>query len=261
MISSSTKNSRSRRDVVRSLVLIPLILQLPLPLPLPRIPLPLQHLYKIHPANAVETGNDDESTVPVFKTPSGLKYIDLIPGNADSSTGSPSPAYGDLCSIAYTAYIKLPKNNLQYSTQLQQYDRSTNGYIVKHGNGKMIPGLDEGLHTMRVGMTRRIIIPPKLGFVDSGLGPIPDVPWNRNKLNQLLDQMIALKGGTIIYEVTLLSVIHDEADLGYYTDASISPEDFATLRENLRIKGNEGRIQEQVEDMAQNTIKGQDRLL
>jgi FKBP-type peptidyl-prolyl cis-trans isomerase len=125
----------------------------------------------------------------------------------------------------------------------------------------MIPGLDEGLHTMKVGGTRRILIPPKLGFIDIGLGPLPDMPWNRYRLNQLLDQMMELSGGTVIYEVTLLSVIPDEADLGYYTDASLSPEDFATLRENLRVKGNAGRIQEQAAAAAATTtIQGQDRV-
>ena len=29
------------------------------------------------------------------------------------------------------------------------------------------------------------------------------------------------------------SIIEDEADQGYYTDESLSPEDFATLRRNI----------------------------
>ena len=222
------------------------------------------------PANAIdmppgvvtinEKDNDTATTVPVLKTSSGLKYIDIIPG-----TGM-SPMYGNLCSISYTAYVKLPTNSNsnnnrpKYTTKPQKYDHC-DGYLIKHGNGRMIAGLDEGLHTMKVGGTRRLLIPPKLGFVDVGLGPLPDMPWNRYQLNQLLDQMIELSGGTMIYEVTLLSVIPDEADLGYYTDASLSPQDFATLRDNLRSSGNEGRIQEQAEEMAANTIKGQDRLL
>lgn len=205
-------------------------------------------------ANAIDNNNsEDETAVPVLKTSSGLKYIDIVPG-----TGI-SPTYGNLCSVSYTAYVKLP-NNSKYSTKPQKYDHC-DGYLIKHGNGRMIAGLDEGLHTMKVGGTRRLLIPPKLGFVDVGLGPLPDLPWNRYHLNQLLDQMIEVSGGTMIYEVTLLSVIPDEADVGYYTDASLSPQDFNTLRENLRISGNEGRIQEQAEEMAKNTIKGQDRLL
>ena len=215
----------------------------------------------IDSSSSSESENDTTTTVPVLKTSSGLKYIDIVPG-----TGI-SPMYGNLCSISYTAYVKLPTSSsssntqtTKYSTKPQKYDHC-DGYLIKHGNGRMIAGLDEGLHTMKVGGTRRLLIPPKLGFVDVGLGPLPDMPWNRNQLNQLLDQMIELSGGTMIYEVTLLSVIPDEADLGYYTDASLSPQDFATLRENLRISGNEGRIQEQAEEMAANTIKGQDQLL
>jgi hypothetical protein len=42
------------------------------------------------------------------------------------------------------------------------------------------------------------------------------MPWNRYRLHQLLDQMIEISGGTEIYEVSLLSVIPDEADLGCY---------------------------------------------
>lgn len=195
----------------------------------------------------------EEDTLPVLKTSSGLKYIDLVPG-----TGI-SPSYGNLVSIAYTAYVKLPTNDRQYSTQPQRFDHS-DAYLIKHGNGRMIAGLDEGIHTMKVGGTRRILIPPKLGFVDIGLGPLPDLPWNRYALNQLLDQMVELSGGTVIYEVTLRSVIPDEADLGYYSDASLSPEDFATLRENLRVKGNEGRMREEAAAAAA-TTKGQDRML
>ena len=195
----------------------------------------------------------EEDALPVLKTSSGLKYIDLIPG-----TGI-SPSYGNVVSIAYTAFVKLPNNDRQYPTQPQRFDHS-DAYLIKHGNGRMIAGLDEGIHTMKVGGTRRILVPPKLGFVDIGLGPLPDLPWDRYKLNQLLDQMVELSGGTVIYEVTLRSVIPDEADLGYYSDASLSPEDFNTLRENLRVKGNEGRIQEQAAAAAA-TTKGQDRVL
>jgi FKBP-type peptidyl-prolyl cis-trans isomerase len=183
---------------------------------------------------------EDESSLTVVKTPSGLKYIDLMPG-----TGI-TPQYGNLCSIQYNAYIKLAKTPDNPDPQPQLYDKVTDGYLIKHGNGRMIPGLDEGLHTMKVGGYRRIIIPPKLGYIDNGLGPIPEYPWQRYKLNSLLDQMISIGAGTIIFEVKLLSVINDEADQGYYLDDSLSPEDFNTLRENLRIKGLQQRQKQQI---------------
>lgn len=90
--------------------------------------------YGASPAMADESGGFE-----VIKTPSGLKYLDLVPG-----TGR-TPNYGELVSIAYTGYIKLPSNNVKrYSSEPQKFDR-VDGYLLKHGNGKTIAGLDEGL--------------------------------------------------------------------------------------------------------------------
>ena len=175
-----------------------------------------------------------EEEQQVLKLPSGLKYIDLNPG-----TG-PSPIYGQLCSIAYKGYIKLPASKEDANPQPQMFGQS-NGYLLKHGNGRTISGLDQGLHTMQVGGTRRLIIPAKLGYVTTGLGPLPPSPWDRFRLNALLDDMVRLQGGNLVFEVTLLSVIDDEADQGYYNDGSLSPEDFDTLRTNIQRKAQNAR--------------------
>ena len=192
------------------------------------------------PAQVVKDNspNSDDNTRPMFKTSSGLKYIDLVPG-----TG-PTPQYGQLVSIAYTSYIKLPPSQENANPQPQQFDHQSS-YLLKHGNGRMIPGLDEGLHTLQVGGTRRLLIPPKLGYIESGLGPMPPYPWQRNRLNQLLDDMIRLRGGTLIVEVTLLAVGDDDADQGYYQDDSLSPEDFETLKNNIQRKAAAAAAMEQ----------------
>ena len=165
----------------------------------------------------------DGEGVTLYKTPSGLKYIELEPGSATSK----SPRYGQLCIISFKAYLKLPN-----AKDKEQFD-STNNYIVKHGNGRMIPGLDEGLHTMKVGGLRRLIIPPKLGFVTSGLGPLPEYPWNRWKLNSLLEDMITQRGGNLVYDVRLVKVIDDEADQGYYDDVELSAEELEEIQNKL----------------------------
>ena len=169
--------------------------------------------------------NLDGNSVTVFKTKSGLQYIDLVEGSGAS------PKYGNLVGIGYKAYIKLPDVKGK-SMKLDEFD-SERGYLIKHGNGRTVPGLDEGLHTMKVGGKRRIIVPPKLGYVSGGLGPIPSGPYGRWKLGRLLDQMVAVKGGNFIFDVEMKSIIEDEADQGYYDDESLSPSDFNTLRQNI----------------------------
>jgi hypothetical protein len=175
----------------------------------------------------------DDTGVTVYKTRSGLQYIELEApplGNTQNQVVSSSPRYGQLCVISYTAYMKLPKD-----TSKQKFDQDLE-FVLKHGNAKMIPGLDEGIHTMTVGSTRRIIIPPKLGFVEGGLGPLPEFPWNRWKLNNLMDDMVTQQGGNLIYDVTLLKVMDDEADQGYYDDSSLTLEEFEELQRVLNKK-------------------------
>mmetsp|Transcript_8144 Transcript_8144/g.15335 ORF Transcript_8144/g.15335 Transcript_8144/m.15335 type:complete len:297 (-) Transcript_8144:1654-2544(-) len=173
-----------------------------------------------------------EQGVKLYTTKSGLKYIVLQ--EAPSST-APSPRYGQLLTISYKSYIKLPKSDLQ------SYD-SDRAFLIKHGNGRIIPGLDEGLHTMKLGEVRRIIIPPKLGYIGPGvLGPLPASPLGRFKLNRLLEEMVEARGGNIVIDVELKNILDDEADQGYYEDESISPEDFNTLRNNLSEKARQAR--------------------
>jgi FKBP-type peptidyl-prolyl cis-trans isomerase len=164
--------------------------------------------------------------ISVYQLPSGLKYLELQPG-----TG-PSPAYGQLCSVQYKAYVKLPVSSKDPNPSPVQFDAST-AYLIKHGNGRMIPGLDEGLHSMKVGGRRRILVPPKLGYA-FGLGPVPEMPWDRWRLNNMLDRMVEMKGGTLVFEVTLLSVMDDEADQGYYEDRALTGDEFELLKKNLR---------------------------
>lgn len=179
------------------------------------------------------TVNKIQDEVQLFSTKSGLKYIIL----QDAPQSSPSPRYGNLLTISYKASIKLPGKD----ASLQQYD-SDNNYLIKHGNGRIIPGLDEGLHSMQLGEKRRIIIPPKLGYVGPGvLGPLPASPYGRYKLNQLLDKMIDVRGGNLVLDVELKNILVDEADQGYYEDGSLTPEEFSQLRINLQEKAKNAR--------------------
>jgi FKBP-type peptidyl-prolyl cis-trans isomerase len=190
-------------------------------------------------AVGAKSNGEEAKGLKVYQTPSGLKYIDLQEGRSgdNDDTTSGTPRYGQLLSISYQAYVTLP------GKEPQRYD-AVAAYVLKHGNGRLIAGLEEGLHTMRVGAKRRLLIPPKLGYVNPGLGPIPELPWRRDRLNSLLDEMIEKRGGTIVMEVTLLGAIDDEADQGYYEDDSLTPEQFETLKQNLQKKGADAAARE-----------------
>jgi len=182
--------------------------------------------------NAVDDLQPGEKLL--YETKSGLKYLELKEGNGRQ------PRYGELVTFSYKAFIKVAGKNTK--PELFDQDRA---YLTKHGNGRLVPGLDEGLHTLKVGGKRRLIIPPKLGYIRGGLGPLPSGFLGRRKLNSLLDQMIEKQGGQIIFEIEMLGVVEDEADQGYYYDKSLTPEEFATLRANIQKAGAEIRARQQ----------------
>lgn len=185
-----------------------------------------------NPIPAVADDVTPDGVTPI-KTESGLKYIDLEQGGTAAGYNDATPKYGQLCVVSYTGYMKLPNGK-----EKQKFD-STSGFVIKHGNGKMIAGFDEGIHGMKRGGLRRIIIPPKLGFVASGLGPLPQYPWQRFKLNGLLDEMIAQRGGNLVYDVRLERFFDDEADQGYYEDLELSPAETEDLEARL-LRGRKG---------------------
>ncbi|KAG5181475.1 hypothetical protein JKP88DRAFT_199885 [Tribonema minus] len=169
----------------------------------------------IRPGSAQAKQSEYEAATVGKITKSGVKYFDAAEGSGDKIQ------WGKMCSIKFTLYGRPAQEG-----RLQRLDSSDNNgepFLFKHGNGRQIKGLEEGMHTMRVGGKRRIIIPPTLGYTVSGLGPFPAGALSRMALDKMLDSLGT--NGQLVMDVELLDAFDDEADLGYYTDSSLNLEE------------------------------------
>jgi FKBP-type peptidyl-prolyl cis-trans isomerase FkpA len=93
------------------------------------------------------------------KTSSGLYYQDTPAG-----TGA-TAASGNHVTVHYTGYLP---NGTTIDTSI---GKTAFGFNL--GTGSVIKGWDEGMVGMRVGGTRKLVIPAELGYGGAAVGPIP----------------------------------------------------------------------------------------
>jgi peptidylprolyl isomerase len=100
---------------------------------------------------------------------SGLKMIDTKEG-----TG-PSPKLGQNVSVHYTGWLYVDgKKGKKFDSSRDRGEP----FAFPLGQGKVIPGWDQGVETMKVGGKRTLIIPPQLGYGAAGAGnSIPPNAW------------------------------------------------------------------------------------
>jgi len=113
------------------------------------------------------TSKPAADTPPVVNTkpvtlPDGLQYIDITQG-----TGLPA-ASGNTVVVVYTGWVQSTGKKFDST-----YDDGRQPFSVTLGQQQVIPGWDEGLVGVKVGGTRRLIIPPALAYGAQGQGPIP----------------------------------------------------------------------------------------
>lgn len=167
----------------------------------------------------------------VVRDDAGFRSFDFRTGEGAQ------PRWGQLLTIYYAGYI------VQADGSLRCFDSSfarNEPYLLKHGNGQTIKGLELALHTMREGGRRRVVLPQEtLGFNLGALGPLPA---GRNVRESLQDEINAVERSgravDLVWDVELVSVMDDALDRGLYDDATISTaeqeSDAVTVEELLR---------------------------
>ncbi|MEO0048149.1 MAG: FKBP-type peptidyl-prolyl cis-trans isomerase FkpA [Pseudomonadota bacterium] len=115
----------------------------------------------------------------MITTPSGLQYEDTIPGYGDEAQK------GNYVSVHYTGWLY---ENSQVGQKFDSSKDRNEPFEFPLGGGMVIKGWDEGVQGMKIGGTRRLIIPSELGYGSYGAGGV--IPPN----------------ATLLFEVELLGV-------------------------------------------------------
>lgn len=112
-------------------------------------------------------------------TPSGLQYEDTVTGSGAAARA------GQSVTVHYTGWL------FENGAAGRKFDSSKDRgqpFRFDLGAGTVIRGWDEGVQGMQVGGTRRLVIPPQLGYGARGAGGV--IPPN----------------ATLLFEVELLAV-------------------------------------------------------
>lgn len=97
---------------------------------------------------------DEEVTV---KTASGLQYADLVVGQGREAHA------GETVTVHYTG-------TLVDGTKFDSSKDRNTPFSFPLGAGRVIKGWDEGVEGMKIGGTRKLVIPPQLGYGARGGG-------------------------------------------------------------------------------------------
>jgi FKBP-type peptidyl-prolyl cis-trans isomerase len=92
-------------------------------------------------------------------TPSGLIYEDMVEGTGATATA------GQTVVVHYTGWLT---NGTKFDSSKDRNEP----FQFRLGAGQVIPGWDEGVAGMKVGGTRKLTIPPQLGYGARGAGGV-----------------------------------------------------------------------------------------
>jgi FKBP-type peptidyl-prolyl cis-trans isomerase FkpA len=123
---------------------------------------------------------NDGIGMQVVTYPDGLKFIDLKVGSGAVAVA------GKSVTVEYTGWLS---DGTKFDSS-----RGREPFTFVLGQGKVIPGWDEGLQGMKVGGKRKLVIPPELGYGAAG------------QTNSATGAQVIPPNATLTFDVELLKV-------------------------------------------------------
>jgi len=128
------------------------------------------------------SGKPGAPAAPAASAVTALQSVTLKPGTGAAIGG------GQIAVVEYTGWLYEASAT---DTKGKQFDSSrTGGQAFKFplGTGSVIKGWDQGVAGMKIGESRRLIIPPDLAYGDNGAGGV--IP----------------PGATLVFDIDLIAI-------------------------------------------------------
>ncbi|PUZ74253.1 hypothetical protein GQ55_1G049500 [Panicum hallii var. hallii] len=137
----------------------------------------------------------------------GVKALDLREGSGEV------PANGDQVAIHYYGRLAA-KQGWRFDSTYDHKDETGDAmpFVFTIGSGKVIPGIEAAVKSMRVGGLRRVIIPPSQGYQNTSQEPIPPNFFDRRRLFTTIFNPTRLANGegstlgTLIFDIELINI-------------------------------------------------------
>ncbi|KAF8783751.1 hypothetical protein HU200_000184 [Digitaria exilis] len=137
----------------------------------------------------------------------GVKALDLREGSGQV------PTDGDQVAIHYYGRLAA-KQGWRFDSTYDHKDETGDPmpFVFTIGSGKVIPGIEAAVKSMRVGGLRRVIIPPSQGYQNTSQEPIPPNFFDRQRLFTTIFNPTRLANGegstlgTLIFDIELINI-------------------------------------------------------
>jgi FKBP-type peptidyl-prolyl cis-trans isomerase FkpA len=113
---------------------------------------------------------------------SSMQSVELKPGTGEAVSG------GKIAVVQYTGWLYEAAAKDNKGKQFDSSRSSGQAFRFPVGTGQVIKGWDQGVLGMKIGESRRLIIPPDLAYGDSGAGGV--IP----------------PGATLVFDIDLVAI-------------------------------------------------------